>query len=631
MNTSLNNPDAGKNRVNKSYNTKNNYSQNDKIPDVIMEEDEVDYNNNISVSNISNLFQSKILDMSIVNRSQQRLSPIHINNRKYPIIDYIGTNSNNNKLTDRSLVIGSPTRKNNILEKSLIQEDEDYKGPLLNVLQKASLNYSDEIPEFFENQNDKYLVPTDFYKRNPDIKLFINEKDLNNINQETIYNNLYTKTPLLEIDRFIINELNSKLEMSYNNFQKIINDYNNPDNFEKLPYLLRKFEKHEYKKMLDNDGYNLDKLIKLLNIIKDNCDLESKKIWLNWRIQQLDGICLVLRDNLKMVEEQQRELNFFKNKLDMINYELDKLKKLSTFKKNKIKAVNFENEKSTTENYENKKWEIKRTIILKKYNFDIGERKALNNEENEKALIAKLQELEKTSESDIPVRSPIVKPKEEQDGKFISIFKAYFSAYEYELVKRQAQGGAKSPNVVFEYNFKYLPYHTIQFTYNAVENKIVKIVSVKKHTTVTNADNSNLWILFKNNDKVVVQEILDRSDTTTGKVENLKDLMDLYKKLENGYKILDRLLSLKIENGSFKGNVTLNRFNGKIMFKISFNKFKMIVLDNYNLFKELSLETINEEDDEYVKINFINNDIGANGLWKDEIPTFFKDVLGWYI
>ncbi len=37
----------------------------------------------------------------------------------------------------------------------------------------------------------------------------------------------------------------------------------------------------------------------------------------------------------------------------------------------------------------------------------------------------------------------------------------------------------------------------------------------------------------------------------------------------------------------------------------------MIVLDNYNLFKELSLETINEEDDEYVKINFINNDIGA--------------------
>ncbi len=29
--------------------------------------------------------------------------------------------------------------------------------------------------------------------------------------------------------------------------------------------------------MLDNDGYNLDKLIKLLNIIKDNCDLESKK------------------------------------------------------------------------------------------------------------------------------------------------------------------------------------------------------------------------------------------------------------------------------------------------------------------------------------------------------------------
>jgi len=111
-----------------------------------MEEDEVDYNNNISVSNISNLFQSKILDMSIVNRSQQRLSPIHINNRKYPIIDYIGTNSNNNKLTDRSLVIGSPTRKNNILEKSLIQDDEDYKGPLLNVLQKASLNYSDEIP-----------------------------------------------------------------------------------------------------------------------------------------------------------------------------------------------------------------------------------------------------------------------------------------------------------------------------------------------------------------------------------------------------------------------------------------------------------------------------------------------------
>lgn len=192
MSTSLNNPDAGKNRVNKNYNTKSNYSQNDNIPAAIMEEDEVDLENNISVSNVSNLFQSKILDMSIVNRSQQRLSPIHINNRKYPIIDYIGTNSNNNKLTDRSLIIGSPTKKLSILEKSNIPED--YKGPLLNIFQKANLNYFDELPEFFDKDNNDYLVPVDFYKRNSNIKLFINQSDLDSISQETVYNSLYKNT-----------------------------------------------------------------------------------------------------------------------------------------------------------------------------------------------------------------------------------------------------------------------------------------------------------------------------------------------------------------------------------------------------------------------------------------------------
>lgn len=621
MSTSLNNPDAGKNRVNKNYNTKSNYSQNDNIPAAIMEEDEVDLENNISVSNVSNLFQSKILDMSIVNRSQQRLSPIHINNRKYPIIDYIGTNSNNNKLTDRSLIIGSPTKKLSILEKSNIPED--YKGPLLNIFQKANLNYFDELPEFFDKDNNDYLVPVDFYKRNSNIKLFINQSDLDSISQETVYNSLYTKTPLLEIDRFIINELNSKLEMSYTNFQKILNDYNNVENIDKLPYLLKKFENGKYQDMM-----NTDKFVKLLNIIKDNCDLESEKVWLNWRIQQLDGICLVLRDNLKMVEEQQRELNFFRNKLEMISFELNKLRKLSILKKDKIMSVNKSNEKSIHEKYENEKWDLKRSILIKKYSVDIGNLDDMKDLTKKQNLLQTLKEcLNKTQSNNKDFTS-----FEQKSKKLVfaedNIIDNYFSSHKHKVVSDEEilQEDGKTIKIV-ELEFKYLPHHIVQV--NIDGDEILEIKTTSKTNVYLNSDKSIIWRFLETEDNIDIEADVEGRDTVTDKIDYLREIMDLYKRLADGYEILNRLLNLKIHDNHFKGNVTFNRFNGKIVFKISFRKFKMVILDKYNLLRDLSLESIDEEDDEYVKINFINSDIGVNGLWKDEMPLFFKDILGW--
>lgn len=623
MNTSLNNPDAGKNRVNKNYNTKSNYSQNDNIPAAIMEEDEVDLENNISVSNVSNLFQSKILDMSIVNRSQQRLSPIHINNRKYPIIDYIGTNSNNNKLTDRSLIIGSPTKKLSIIEKSNIPED--YKGPLLNIFQKASLNYFEDLPEFFDKENNEYLVPVDFYKRNSNVKLFINQSDLDSISQETVYNSLYTKTPLLEIDRFIINELNSKLEMSYTNFQKILHDYNNVENIDKLPYLLKKFENGTYQ-----DVMNTDKFVKLLNIIKDNCDLESEKVWLNWRIQQLDGICLVLRDNLKMVEEQQRELNFFKNKLDMISFELNKLSKLSILKKNKIASVNKGNEKSIHEKFENEKWNLKRSILIKKYGVDIGNLDETKDMAKQQSLVQKLKDCLSKSQSN---NEDFTSFEQNFKGKVIAesnILDVYFSIYNRKVIfsKELLEEDGKTIKTV-ELEFKYLPHDIVQVDIRGEE--IVKITTKKKTNIYLNNDKSKIWRFLETEENIDIEADLKEKDTISAKMEYLKEIMDLYKRLDDGYEILKRLLNFKIIDNYFKGSVTFNRFNGKIVFKISFRKFKMVILDKYNLLKDLSLESTDTEDDEYVRINLINSEIGVNGLWKDEIPLFFKDILGWSI
>lgn len=623
MNTSLNNPDAGKNRVNKNYNTKSNYPQHDNIPAVIMEEDEIDVENNISVSNVSNLFQSKILDMSIVNRSQQRLSPIHINNRKYPIIDYIGTNNNNNKLTDRSLIIGSPTKKLSIIEKSKIPED--YKGPLLNIFQKSNLNYFDELPEFFEKNNNNYLVPVDFYKRNSNIKLFINQSDLDNISQETVYNSLYTKTPLLEIDRFIINELNSKLEMSYNNFQKILNDYNNVENIDKLPYLLKKFESGKYQ-----DKMSTDKLIKLMNIIKDNCDLESEKIWLNWRIQQLDGICLVLRDNLKMVEEQQRELNYFKNKLEMISFELIKLRKLSILKKDKITFVNKGNKKDALEKYENEKWNLKRSILIKKYGVDIGTRDDIKDLTKRQSLVEQLKECFNRPESNSKEYTSFeqkTKKKILAEDKLIDV---HFLSHKHKVIsKREKLQEDGKPIITIELDFKYLPHYVIQIDTSGEE--ILQILAIEKTNVYINDDKSKLWKLLETENNIDIEADVRDKDTITSKIDFLKETMDLYKRLEDGYEILNRLLNLKINDDHFKGNVTFNRFNGKILFKISFTKFKMVILDKYNLLRDLSLEAVNEEDYEYVKINFINSDIGIKGLWKDEMPLFFKDILGWSI
>lgn len=175
--------------------------------------------------------------------------------------------------------------------------------------------------------------------------------------------------------------------------------------------------------------------------------------------------------------------------------------------------------------------------------------------------------------------------------------------------------------------FKYLPHHIVQV--NIDGDEILEIKTTSKTNVYLNSDKSIIWRFLETEDNIDIEADVEGRDTVTDKIDYLREIMDLYKRLADGYEILNRLLNLKIHDNHFKGNVTFNRFNGKIVFKISFRKFKMVILDKYNLLRDLSLESIDEEDDEYVKINFINSDIGVNGLWKDEIPLFFKDILGW--
>lgn len=598
--------------------------------------------NFLSNGNTSNLFQSKIMDFSMINKSQQRLSPIHINNRKYPIIDYMNDTSNkangsgNNILTDRSLIIASPSKKTFNKNSLLINNDEiteEKYGVLAAFFKQMQLSYFDELPEYLSNEKNKLILNNDFYKSNNQIKLFISNEDLNKIEQEIVYLNLYTKTPMLEIDRFIINELNSKLETSLANFNKINNDYNDPENRKKLPFLLQNF------KVLKQDSYYFEKLIDIFRVMKKNCDLESQKIWLNWRIQQFDGISLVLRDNFLIVKEQQNELTLFEKKLTAILQEVEKLIELGTFKnkfvnkresliEDSFKNKNTFNKSIITKSSEQinediKKWETKRIQLLQKYDIDIGEIHEITKEK-QREIMAQIKSKKNNLKHKVkPLNdsaSLVTKQNIKNDAALLKILKINkLNGVKIEF---------KSSNN-FKVSFAYIPKLLFKIKFDEPSQKIENItIDTLLNINDTDSDLVKIWNLNETDDIIKSFNCLNE---VSEKLNYLYKVSRWFHDLKLKYTLLLNIQQIKTDNqqGILKFDIWLNNNMGKIKAVLDWNKFKELTINNTNLLTEIKDgQDPNKTDNDVGVFLYFYGD-GFN--WESFLPNYVTTLLGWTV
>ncbi|XBW34953.1 hypothetical protein QEN19_000517 [Hanseniaspora menglaensis] len=582
-------------------------------------------------NNSSMMVPSKIMDFSIVSRSQQRLSPIHINNRKYPIIDYM--NDSNNQfntgssyvINDRSMLIASPSKKN-YSKISLLKEDYEEENSdeiLATFFKEMNIQYFEELPEYLSNNKNSLLLDPNFYKQNDGIKLFINNEDLHSLSQESVYLSLYTKTPILEIDRFIINELNSKLESSLSNFNKINSDYNDPENKAKLPFLLQHF------KSLKQDFNYYEKLIKLIAVLKKNCDLESQKIWLNWRIQQFDGISLVLNDNLLIVKEQFKELTGFKKKLLLILRELINFKELGTFQQtfNSDKNMFIQNNQLANNTFnksfireeikiinENvKTWENKRQLLLKKYDIDIGDINKITKSK-QKELIEQIKQKKKENISFSNAKLNSKEIKQNNNSDLTKIFKKYMIQRSKVLYKNEN---------FYKVEFENIPNLIFLVKLNEKQDN-VQSINFDSLKEINNSEFLKLWVL---NEFDLFINTFNGFTKTSSKLKYLCDQSKIFLTLKKKFTLIKNTQTIQVNHDSrlISFVIWLNNNMGYIKVNLDWSKFKQIANNNYDLLKEL--QHVTEKNIKDTKTGVFLYFYGKGFDWEKFIPKYISEIV----
>ncbi|KAL6942355.1 hypothetical protein ACO0QE_003528 [Hanseniaspora vineae] len=245
-----------------------------------------------------------------------------------------------------------------------IPEDQNL---LVQFLKASKVDYLHKLPQLQDFNLKNNVKPFNFnaFKYKPEVST------------AEVYKELYANLPFLIILKYMWIELNRKISKSKSRFALLEKELS--DNPSKLPALLSLFL---------SDSTSPDEKAKLHNyiyVLKQNSDLVAESVWLNWRVNQVEGINSDLEDGLTNLQaeiinnETERE-NIAKMRQEaetMYNgyvREFEKQKIMHNQQTSTIVQNDNLNEVKSNISFEQKlKWVEKKNHLLKKYNVDIGD------------------------------------------------------------------------------------------------------------------------------------------------------------------------------------------------------------------------------------------------------------------
>lgn len=243
----------------------------------------------------------------------------------------------------------------------------DDQNLLVKFLKSSHLDYLNNIPQLRDFNHSHDVKPFDF-------NVFKYKSD---VSTAEVYKELYTNLPFLIILKYMWFELNRKISKSKSRFALLEKELS--DNPSKLPALLSLF----LNSSISSDGKT--NLRNYIFVLKQNSDLVAESVWLNWRVNQVEGINSDLEDGLanlqaeivnnesdsesivKMREEAETVYNDYVREFEKrkIMHNQHTLKSVETENLNKVNAnISFEHKL---------KWVEKKNYLFKKYNVDIGD------------------------------------------------------------------------------------------------------------------------------------------------------------------------------------------------------------------------------------------------------------------
>lgn len=243
----------------------------------------------------------------------------------------------------------------------------DDQNLLVKFLKSSHLDYLNNIPRLRDFNHSHDVKPFDF-------NVFKYKSD---VSTAEVYKELYTNLPFLIILKYMWFELNRKISKSKSRFALLEKELS--DNPSKLPALLSLF----LNSSISSDGKT--NLRNYIFVLKQNSDLVAESVWLNWRVNQVEGINSDLEDGLanlqaKIVNNESDSESIVKMREEAETVYNDYVRE---FEKRKImhnqhtlKSVETENLNKVNVNisFEHKlKWVEKKNYLFKKYNVDIGD------------------------------------------------------------------------------------------------------------------------------------------------------------------------------------------------------------------------------------------------------------------
>lgn len=194
--------------------------------------------------------------------------------------------------------VGSPILSKT--SKHVLSDTQSQSGPI-------------SLQTFFDAANIKFNVDTQINEFQIDLK---STNNIEHVPSNIIYQALYCKIPILEIQAFTAKELTRRILQSRNLLKSLREQIasNEP------PRLIK-----EYFEADTDTRYAINEKLELVTIM---ARLQSEKVWFEWRSQHLKGIKTVLEENIAILVDENAQIMKYMNEINDVKIRVSDIKQV---------------------------------------------------------------------------------------------------------------------------------------------------------------------------------------------------------------------------------------------------------------------------------------------------------------